>query len=84
MGAAVAGGVGVGLYKDFGVIAQMNQIAEVISKQATVESYQKLRFSKPATSSFYRITTCWLNNSAVRPVSAYPFHKRKSDAQRRF
>ncbi|MBZ0287703.1 MAG: xylulokinase, partial [Anaerolineae bacterium] len=30
MGAAVVGGVGVGLYPDFSIIDQMNQIAEVI------------------------------------------------------
>jgi xylulokinase len=31
MGAALAGGVGVGLYRDFSMIDQMNQVAEVIA-----------------------------------------------------
>lgn len=34
MGAALTGGVGVGLYRDFGMIEQMNQIAEVIAPDA--------------------------------------------------
>lgn len=35
MGAAVAGGVGVGLYKDWSIIEQMNAIAETIPPQPT-------------------------------------------------
>jgi xylulokinase len=43
MGAAVAGGVGVGLYKDFSISEQMNQIAEVIQPDPEAErAYQKV------------------------------------------
>ncbi|MDX2137990.1 MAG: xylulokinase [Chloroflexota bacterium] len=43
MGAAVAGGVGIGLYKDWTIIEQMNQFAEIIPPQANaVTRYQQL------------------------------------------
>jgi xylulokinase len=43
MGAAVAGGVGVGLYPDFSIIDQMNQIAEVIAPDsASQAAYEKV------------------------------------------
>lgn len=43
MGAAVAGGVGVGLYKDFSIIEQMNHIAEVIQPNPAAQAaYEKL------------------------------------------
>jgi xylulokinase len=43
MGAAIAGGVSVGLYKDFNIIEQMNQIAEVVTPDpAAVAAYEKL------------------------------------------
>ena len=43
MGAAVAGGVGVGLYKDFSISEQMNQIAETIQPDpAAQKAYSKV------------------------------------------
>jgi xylulokinase len=43
MGAAVAGGVGVGLYADFGIVAQMNQIAETIQPDGAARAaYDRL------------------------------------------
>ena len=43
MGAAVAGGVGVGLYKDFSISEQMNQIAEVVQPDpAAQQVYAKI------------------------------------------
>lgn len=43
MGAAVAGGVGVGLYKDFSISEQMNQIAETIQPDpAAQKTYEKV------------------------------------------
>jgi xylulokinase len=43
MGAAVAGGVGVGLYPDFSIINQMNQIAEDIAPDpASQAAYEKV------------------------------------------
>lgn len=43
MGAALAGGVGVGLYPDFNMIEQMNQIAETIQPDAeATATYEKL------------------------------------------
>lgn len=43
MGAAVAGGVGVGLYKDFSISEQMNQIAEVVQPDpAAQKAYEKV------------------------------------------
>ncbi|MBL8120320.1 MAG: xylulokinase [Anaerolineae bacterium] len=43
MGAAVAGGVGVGLYKDFSISEQMNQIAEVVQPDPVAEkAYEKI------------------------------------------
>jgi xylulokinase len=43
MGAAIAGGVGVGLYKDFSISEQMNQIAEVVQPDpAAQKAYEKL------------------------------------------
>jgi xylulokinase len=38
MGAAVVGGVGVGLYKDFSIIDQMNHIAETIQPDAAAQA----------------------------------------------
>lgn len=38
MGAAVAGGIGVGLYKDWSIIAQMNQIAETIQPDPAAQT----------------------------------------------
>ena len=43
MGAAVAGGVGVGLYKDFSIVEQMNPIVSTVEPNpATRETYNKL------------------------------------------
>jgi len=43
MGAAVAGGVGVGLYPDFSISQQMNQIAETILPNLQAQAaYAKL------------------------------------------
>ncbi|GAB4551834.1 MAG: xylulokinase [Anaerolineae bacterium] len=43
MGAAVAGGVGVGLYKDFSISEQMNQIAETVQPDPLAQQkYQTL------------------------------------------
>lgn len=43
MGAAVAGGVGVGLYRDFSISEQMNQITETIQpKPAQQAAYEKI------------------------------------------
>ncbi|MEP6986044.1 MAG: xylulokinase [Chloroflexota bacterium] len=43
MGAAVAGGVGVGLYKDFSISEQMNQIAETIQPDPVAQkAYAKV------------------------------------------
>lgn len=43
MGAAVAGGVGVGLYKDFSMAKEMNRIAEVIEPDPAAQAaYDKL------------------------------------------
>jgi xylulokinase len=43
MGAAVAGGVGIGMYKDFSISEQMNQIAEVVQPDpAAQRAYQKI------------------------------------------
>lgn len=43
MGAAVAGGVGVGLYKDFSIIEQMNHIAETIQPDPAAQAaYDKI------------------------------------------
>ncbi len=43
MGAAVAGGVGVGLYKDFSISEQMNQIAESIQPDPVAQkAYSKV------------------------------------------
>ncbi|MBZ0281524.1 MAG: FGGY-family carbohydrate kinase [Anaerolineae bacterium] len=43
MGAAVAGGVGVGLYKDFSIIEQMNHIAETIQPNPVAQAaYDKI------------------------------------------
>jgi xylulokinase len=43
MGAAVAGGVGVGLYKDWSIIHQMNQIADTLHpRQAEAARYARL------------------------------------------
>ncbi|MDZ4764808.1 MAG: xylulokinase [Chloroflexota bacterium] len=43
MGAAVVGGVGVGLYQDFGIIAQMNHIAATIPPDPAAQAqYDKL------------------------------------------
>jgi xylulokinase len=42
MGAAVAGGIGVGLYRDWDIIAQMNQIAETIQPDPAAQAvYEK-------------------------------------------
>jgi xylulokinase len=38
MGAAVAGGVGVGIYKDFSIIEQMNHIAETIQPDPAAQA----------------------------------------------
>lgn len=38
MGAAVAGGVGVGLYPDFSIIEQMNQVAEIIEPNPSAQA----------------------------------------------
>jgi len=43
MGAAIAGGVGVGLYKDFSIIEQMNHIAETIQPDPVAQAaYDKI------------------------------------------
>lgn len=43
MGAAVAGGIGVGVYKDWSIIAQMNQIAETIQPDPAARAmYEKV------------------------------------------
>jgi xylulokinase len=43
MGAALAGGVGVGLYQDFSMAKEMNRVVEVIEPDATAQAtYQKL------------------------------------------
>ena len=43
MGAALAGGVGVGLYPDFSIIEQMNEIAEVIEPNPAAQAaYEKI------------------------------------------
>jgi xylulokinase len=43
MGAAVAGGVGVGIYKDFSIIAQMNHIAETIQPDPAAQAqYERI------------------------------------------
>lgn len=43
MGAAVAGGVGVGLYKDFSISEQMNQIAETVQPEPVAQkAYAKI------------------------------------------
>ena len=38
MGAALAGGVGVGLYSDFSMIEQMNPVVEVIDPQPHIQA----------------------------------------------
>lgn len=43
MGAALAGGVGIGLYSDFSMIEQMNEIADVIQPTPSIQAtYDKL------------------------------------------
>lgn len=43
MGAAVAGGVGVGLYPDFSMIEQMNEVAEVIQPDPVAQAaYERI------------------------------------------
>jgi xylulokinase len=43
MGAALAGGIGVGLYKDFSMAKTMNRVVEVIEPNATAQAtYQKI------------------------------------------
>ncbi len=43
MGAALAGGIGVGLYPDFGMIEKMNQTAEIIEPDPSArEAYEKI------------------------------------------
>ena len=43
LGAAVAGGVGVGLYKDFSIVERMNPIASTVEPNPTTgETYNKL------------------------------------------
>ncbi|MEZ4670258.1 MAG: xylulokinase [Anaerolineae bacterium] len=44
MGAVVAGGVGVGLYKDFSISEQMNQIAETVQPDPVAQkAYEKMQ-----------------------------------------
>lgn len=43
MGAAVTGGVGIGLYRDFSIIEQINPVAHTLTPSATAQAaYQKL------------------------------------------
>jgi xylulokinase len=44
MGAALAGGVGIGLYPDFSMIETMNQVVEVIDPDPKVHAYYQERF----------------------------------------
>jgi xylulokinase len=52
MGAALTGGVGVGLYRDFGMVEQMNQIAETMKPDAHAQAIYEQRL--PIFESCYR------------------------------